>query len=92
MVGVHSNLKALEMTPGKSPLGMLLGGGQKTRNRSAGPVDPLFRAPSGCFRFTVQRHKFNDDSLSVQGGEADPSLVHPELLHPTFDLQPQNLL
>ena len=30
-----------------------------------GPVDPSFRALSGCLKFTVRRHKFNKDSLSV---------------------------
>ena len=29
-----------------------------------GPVDPSFRALSGRLKFTVQRHKFNIDSLS----------------------------
>ena len=28
-----------------------------------GPVDPSFRAPSGRLKFTVRRHKFNQDSL-----------------------------
>ena len=28
-----------------------------------GPVEPLFRVPSGCLNFTDQRHKFNKDSL-----------------------------
>jgi len=30
-----------------------------------GPVDPSFRVLSGRLEFTVQRHKFNTDSLSV---------------------------
>ena len=29
-----------------------------------GPVDPSFRALSGCPKFLVRRHKFNKDSLS----------------------------
>ena len=32
-----------------------------------GPVDPSFRALSGCLKFTVRRHKFNKDSL--HGGQ-----------------------
>ena len=30
-----------------------------------GPVDPSFRALSGRLKFTVRRHKFNKDSLSL---------------------------
>ena len=30
-----------------------------------GPVDPSFRAPSGRPKFTVRRHNFNKDSLSL---------------------------
>jgi hypothetical protein len=32
-----------------------------------GPVDPLFRALAGRLKFTVRRHKFNTDSLSLKG-------------------------
>jgi hypothetical protein len=32
----------------------------------SGPVDTSFRAVSGCLKFTVRRHKFNQDSLSVE--------------------------
>ena len=31
-----------------------------------GPVDPSFRALSGRLMFTVRRHKFNKDSVSLQ--------------------------
>ena len=31
-----------------------------------GPVDPSFRAVSGHLKFTVRRHKFNEDSLSCR--------------------------
>jgi len=30
-----------------------------------GPVDPSFRALSGRLNFTVRRHTFNEDSLSL---------------------------
>ena len=33
-----------------------------------GPVDPLFRALSGRLKFTVRRHKLNNDSFSWAGG------------------------
>ena len=32
-----------------------------------GPVDPSVRALSGRLKFTVQRHKFNEDSLYPGG-------------------------
>ena len=35
-----------------------------------GPVDPSFRALSGRLKFTVRRHKFNKDFLSL-GSEAE---------------------
>ena len=35
-----------------------------------GPVDPSFRALSGRLKFTVRRHKFNEDSFPLG---ADPS-------------------
>ena len=31
---------------------------------NVGPVDPSFRALSGCLKFDVRRHKFDEDSLS----------------------------
>ena len=33
------------------------------RQSPFGPVDPSFRALSGRLKFTVRRHKFNEDSL-----------------------------
>ena len=36
--------------------------------RLRGPVDPSFRALSGRLKFTVQRQKFNKDSLSSDAG------------------------
>jgi len=36
-----------------------------------GAVVPSFRALSGRLKFTVQRHKFNKDSLSSASGLAD---------------------
>ena len=33
------------------------------RQSPLGPVDPSFRALSGRLKFTVRRHKFNEDSL-----------------------------
>ena len=35
-----------------------------------GPINPSFRAISGRLKFTVRRHKFNQDSLSLEGGGA----------------------
>ena len=35
------------------------------RQSPLGPVDASFRALSGRFRFTVRRHKFNNDSLPL---------------------------
>ena len=35
------------------------------RQSPLGPVDPSFRALSGRLKFTVRRHKFNKDSLSM---------------------------
>ena len=37
------------------------------RQSHLGPVDPSFRALSGRLKFTVRRHKINNDSLSVGG-------------------------
>jgi len=36
------------------------------RQSPLGPVDPSFRALSGRLKFTVRRHKFNKDSLSLK--------------------------
>ena len=52
-----------------------------------GPVDPSFRARSGRLKFTVRRHKFNDDSFfSVRRGaevawEKSPTGVQGYLAH-----------
>ena len=35
------------------------------RRSHLGPVDPSFRALSGSLKFTVRRHKFNEDFLSA---------------------------
>ena len=34
------------------------------RQSPLGPVDPSFRALSGRLKFTIRRHKFNNDYLS----------------------------
>jgi hypothetical protein len=39
-----------------------------------GPVDPAFRALSGRLKFTVQRHKFNSDSLTSDLGVNAPEV------------------
>ena len=41
------------------------------RQCSLGPVDPSFRALSGRLKFTVRRHKFNEDSLFQSSSQQD---------------------
>jgi len=42
-------------------------------HRLLGPVVPSFRALPGRLKFTVRRHKFNEDSLSGADGPASSS-------------------
>ena len=37
----------------------------RVSSRLLGPVDPSLRALSGRLKFTVRRHKFNNDSLFI---------------------------
>ena len=47
------------------------------RQSPLGAVDPSFRALSGRLKFTVRRHKLNEDSVSSAGGDARARAHHP---------------
>ena len=52
------------------------------RQSPVGPVDPSFRALSGRLKFTVRRHKFHKDSLSIPTGACRwGTLEEEQLLH-----------
>ena len=55
----------------------------------AGPVHPSFRALSGRLKFTVQRHKFNKDSLPCMSAAASPqaAVERREINLTCFDMQ-----
>jgi len=62
-----------------APLGTLAAGKRCMRRglrEQGGVVEILFRALSGRLKFTVRRHKFNEDSLSVVAGSAVAALCN----------------